>query len=144
MTMTKWLAMVTGTALMIGCAMQQASAVDRYKADLSGASEVPAVTSPAKGTLTGTYDPATKVFVYKLEFTGVAEPTAAHFHGPAAAGANAGVALPIGAGAPTSGAEGRATLTDAQAADLAAGRWYANLHSKAHGSGELRGQVMKQ
>ena len=37
--------------------------------------------------------------------------------------------------------KGEATLTDAQAADLLAGRWYVNVHTRAHPGGEIRGQV---
>ena len=39
--------------------------------------------------------------------------------------------------------KGEATLTDAQAADLAAGKWYFNVHTAANKGGEIRGQVMK-
>jgi hypothetical protein len=40
--------------------------------------------------------------------------------------------------------KGDATLTDAQASDLQAGRWYFNVHTTAHVDGELRGQVVKK
>ena len=43
----------------------------------------------------------------------------------------------------TSPARGKATLTDAQAADLMAGRWYVNIHTAANKGGEIRGQVTK-
>ena len=36
---------------------------------------------------------------------------------------------------------GEATLTDAQIADLKAGKWYVNVHTMAHPPGEIRGQV---
>ncbi len=42
-----------------------------------------------------------------------------------------------------SGATGSATLTDAQAADLTAGKYYVNVHTAAHPGGEIRGQVEK-
>ena len=78
-------------------------------------------TDPAGNTVTATYDPATKVLTWEGSFSGLTGPaTAAHFHGPAEAGKNAGVAIPI-PGAANSPAEGSATLTDAQAADLLAG-----------------------
>jgi hypothetical protein len=35
------------------------------------------------------------------------------------------------------------TLTDAQAADLLAGRYYVNIHSSSHPSGEIRGQITR-
>jgi hypothetical protein len=38
---------------------------------------------------------------------------------------------------------GSATLTDAQAADLMAGKWYVNVHTAENKGGEIRGQVLK-
>ena len=40
--------------------------------------------------------------------------------------------------------KGEATLTDAQAADLEAGKWYFNIHTEKNKGGEIRGQVMKK
>jgi len=114
-----------------------------YKAALTAAAEVPPNASKGTGALTSTYDTATKKLVWTVTFTGLSGPaTAAHFHGPAAAGANAGVVVPQKDGL-TSPMKGEATLTDAQAADLQAGKWYFNVHTEANKGGELRGQVMK-
>lgn len=114
-----------------------------YKADLSGAAQVPANTTKGTGALQATYDPASKKLTYTVNYKDLTGPaTAAHFHGPADAKTNAGVVVP--ATAPlTSPIKGEATLTDAQAADLAAGRWYFNIHTAANPPGEIRGQVMK-
>ena len=38
--------------------------------------------------------------------------------------------------------KGSAALTDAQVADLMAGKWYINLHTAANPGGEVRGRVM--
>ncbi len=71
-----------------------------------------------------------------------ANTTAGHFHGPAEPGKNAGVVVPFTSVA-TSPIEGSATLTDAQAADLVAGKYYVNIHTDANKGGEIRGQVTK-
>ena len=64
---------------------------DKMKATLDGKSEVPANTSAGKGTADLDYDAKTKKLSWKLTYSGLSGPaTAAHFHGPAAAGANAG------------------------------------------------------
>jgi len=116
---------------------------DKMKATLDGKSEVPANASTGSGTADLDYDPASKKLTWKLTYTGLSGPaTAAHFHGPAEAGKNAGVAVAI-PNATASPAEGSATLTDAQAADLVAGKYYINIHTAANPGGEIRGQVMK-
>jgi hypothetical protein len=43
----------------------------------------------------------------------------------------------------TSPLEGSATLTDAQANDLLAGKLYVNVHTEANKGGEIRGEVTK-
>ena len=116
---------------------------DKMKATLDGKSEVPANTSAGTGTADLDYDNASKKLSWKITYSGLSGPaTAAHFHGPAAAGANGGVAVAI-PGAGTSPVEGNATLTDAQAADLMAGKYYINVHTAANPGGEIRGQVTK-
>ena len=113
-----------------------------FVAALSGAGEVPAVTSEGKGTLRATLNSKHTALNWKVTFSGLSGPvTAAHFHGPAAAGENTGVAIPL-SGAMKSPITGNAKLTPAQAADLLAGKWYLNLHTAANPNGEIRGQVM--
>ena len=115
----------------------------KYKAALKASSEVPATDSKGSGTLDATYDTASKKLTYTATYKDLTGPaTAAHFHGPADAKTNAGVVVPV-TGAVTSPIKGEATLTDAQAADLAAGKWYFNVHTAANQGGEIRGQVMK-
>ena len=116
---------------------------EKFKAALDGKSEVPPTTSTGTGTADIDYDPATKKLSWKLTYTGLSGAAkAAHFHGPAEPGKNAGVAVAI-PGATASPAEGSATLTDAQAADLEAGKLYVNVHTEANPAGEIRGQVTK-
>ena len=113
-----------------------------FKADLKASEEVPPNDSKATGTVTATYDTASKKLTWKGNYSGLTGPaTMAHFHGPAEPGKNAGVAVPITPSA--SPFENSANLTDAQAADLLAGRWYVNVHTGAHPGGEIRGQLVK-
>jgi hypothetical protein len=131
--------------LAIGAAVAFAGPAfaDKMKATLDGKSEVPPNTSAGKGTADLDYDAASKKLSWKLTYSGLSGPaTAAHFHGPAAPSANAGVAVAI-PNATSSPVDGSATLTDAQAADLTAGKYYINVHTAANPGGEIRGQVTK-
>ena len=120
------------------------AATETYMADLKGASEVPAVDSKGSGMLSATYDTASKKLTYTVTYKDLSGPAAAaHFHGPADAKTNAGVVVPVKDMAPGT-LKGEATLTDAQAADLQAGKWYFNIHTAANKGGEIRGQVMKK
>jgi hypothetical protein len=114
---------------------------DKMKAVLDGKSEVPANASAGTGIADIDYNPASKKLSCKLTYSGLSgAATAAHFHGPAEAGKNAGVAAAI-PNATSSPSEGSATLTDAQAADLMAGKYDLNVHTAANPGGEIRGQV---
>ena len=138
------LALVAAGAVVAlsGCgSMMAPSSQVALTTQLRGANEVPPVASTASGSVDAMFNKATNLLRWKVNYSGLSGPaTAAHFHGPAAVGANAGVALgwtnPI-----ANGMEGSATLTAAQAADLMAGRWYANVHTAANPGGEVRGQM---
>lgn len=114
----------------------------KLTATLSAASEVPPINSKASGEA----DVRIDVKDYKLSWTvkysdlsGIV--TGAHFHGPALAGANADVVVPIN-GDLSSPIKGEATLTAEQSAQLLEGKWYLNLHTATHPDGEIRGQVV--
>ncbi|HEY4068489.1 MAG TPA: CHRD domain-containing protein [Burkholderiaceae bacterium] len=129
-------------SLAVAATVPLAAFADSVKlsATLNGAAEVPPNTGVGMGTMAATFDTATNQLSWTLTYSGLTGPaTAAHFHGPAAAGANAGVVLPFAN--PVSPIEGKATLTPAQAADLMGGKWYTNVHTAAHPGGEIRGQV---
>jgi len=116
----------------------------KLKATLDAATEVPPKTSSGTGTVTATLDTATELFTYHIEFKDLTGPaTAAHFHGPAAVGANARPQVPIKMDPVTSPIDGTATLTTDQAKDLLDGKWYFNVHTAANPGGEIRGQVVK-
>jgi hypothetical protein len=133
----------------------------QFKADLKGSSEVPSNQSPGTGTVVATFDTATKQLSWNGSYSGLSgPPTAAHVHGPATVGKNAGLAFWItdnigqcssgqctskgdAKAHPASPFQGSATLTDAQVSDLMAGMYYVNIHSDAYPGGELRGQLLK-
>ena len=118
------------------------AAMVNLKADLKASNEVPPNDSKGSGSLTATYDDASKKLTWKGSLSGLSGPvTAAHFHA-GETGKNGAVVVPI-ADADKGAFEGSATLTDAQAADMMAGRWYVNIHTAANKAGELRGQLTK-
>lgn len=113
-----------------------------FKADLRGASEQPPVNTPASGTLTATYDTASKKFSWSLNFSGLTgNPTGAHFHGPDPT--NKTNPAPEVVGILLSPLDGYSNLTDSQAADLRAGRWYFEIETAANPKGEIRGAVQQ-
>ena len=129
--------------LAVGILFAGPAFAEKFKATLDGKSETPPNTSAGTGTADIDWDAATKKLSWKLTYSGLSGPaTAAHFHGPAEPGKNAGVAVAI-PNATSSPVEGSATLTDAQASDLAAGKYYVNVHTAANPGGEIRGMVTK-
>jgi hypothetical protein len=112
------------------------------KADMNAANEVPPGDSRATGHAEATFDTATRLLSWNVTYSNLAGPAVgAHFHGPGAAGTNAGIVLPFATAA--SPIKGSATLTEAQAADLLAGKWYVNIHTADNPGGEIRGQMLK-
>ena len=128
------------TAAVFSAAQAQ---VVSYKATMSAASEVPPVQSQASGAAAVNVNPATKGVSWSVTYAGLSgPPAAAHIHCGAAAGANAGVAVDLGKNL-NSPIQGSGTMTDAQMADLQAGKCYVNIHTANNKGGELRGQLAK-
>ncbi|PSL42885.1 CHRD domain-containing protein [Chitinophaga niastensis] len=114
-------------------------------ASLNGGQETPPNAATGTGTLSGTYDPSTYKITYSLSWTGITgAATGMHFHEPALAGSSAPVVIGItGFSSATYGSvSGSAVATQAQGADLLAGKWYVNIHTSAYPNGEIRGQIM--
>jgi hypothetical protein len=135
------------SALAISAAILSASPaladMVKMKATLDGSQQNPPVTTKGKGTATLGFNTTTKKLSWTVKYSGLSGPaTAGHIHGPAAMGENAGVAIPF-KGKLKSPIKGSATLTDAQAADLEAGKYYVNIHTAANKDGEIRGQIEK-
>lgn len=138
------LAVAAATLTLAACNYAPISNTVSFKAVLNGASEVPPVATTASGVVEAKLNKDTNLLTWSMSYSGLSGPaTAGHFHGPASATQNAGIALgfndPI-----TSPFAGQATLTPAQAADLLAGKWYVNIHTAANKPGEIRGQVTVQ
>ena len=114
----------------------------KMTAQLSASSVVPPTTSTATGEVDAYLDEKTNKLSWTIKYSGLTgEATAAHFHGPAAVGANAGPALPI-VGSLASPIKGEAVITNEQKTDLLASKWYLNVHTAANPDGEIRGQVI--
>ena len=133
-----------GLALTVlaALALSACDAPMTFKTQLSGANQVPPNSSPATGTATATVYPSTRAMTYEVTYKDLTGPaTAAHFHGPAAPGANAGVLIPMKV--TPSPIKGGAMVTDDQLAALQAGKVYVNVHTKAYPDGEIRGQLQR-
>ncbi len=134
-------ALTAGAAALAFAATPAYAEIINFTAELSAAEEVPANDSAGTGTLEAAFDTETKVLTWTATFEGLTGPAvAAHFHGPADPGQNAGPVVTIED--LESPSEGEATLDDAQAADLQAGKWYVNFHTEQYPDGEIRGQVL--
>lgn len=99
------------------------------------------VTTTPTGNVTATLNEKRNLVTYTITWNGLSGPVmAAHFHGPADPGQDAGVMAPI-SGPYTSPLHGAVVLTPAQVTALRAGRVYVNLHTAAHPDGEARAQL---
>jgi hypothetical protein len=103
-----------------------------FKADLKG---VQGTKSKAIGTLTGEYDTNTRKLTWRGSYVGLGTyATAAGFHGP-----SSGIVVKLrNINSPF---DGTAILSDKQASDLIAGRWFVVVRTAGHPDGELRGQI---
>jgi hypothetical protein len=137
----------------------------QYTATLTGAQEVPAITTSGSGTWTATLDQSTNILTYQLTFSGLGSAaTMAHIHGPAAVGVNAGILVDFatstvtgrvlnlgtsGSGTGTVNLTATSVITATVSGDslrklLDSGNAYVNVHSATNGGGEIRGQIVKQ
>jgi hypothetical protein len=110
----------------------------KVTAILSGANEVPNTTTPATGTVSGTYNEETNALEMAITYQQMT-PTAWHIH-RAAKGSNGPVVLDLGKTF-TSPYTYTKTLTEEQEDELLDGMYYVNIHSTKHPNGEIRGQL---
>jgi len=136
---------VFACAALLTLATPSMAEMVKMKTSMKASNEVPPNNSKGTGSVDVTYDTASKKLSWTGNYSDLSGPaTAAHFHGPATQGKNAGVMVPIfGGPAAKSPFEGSATLNDAQAQALMSGDMYVNVHTEANKGGEIRGQLAK-
>jgi hypothetical protein len=139
------LMLFAGLALAGTMTLAQAAPV-AFTVPLTGDQQVPPVQTSGSGSANLTYDAGTRVVTWNITFSGLSsQATMAHFHGPAAAGKNAGVKVWLsqkGNMEVSSPLSGQATLSPDDAKMFEAGEMYINVHTKNNPDGEIRGQVM--
>jgi hypothetical protein len=125
-------------AIVLAASASTAAFAEDFHVKLSGAQEVPHVTTSgsAEGTITIADDGAVSGSVTASGFT----PTAAHIH-EGVAGKNGPVIVPFTKEGDKFVAPAGAKLTAQQMAALKAGGLYFNVHSAAHPGGEVRAQL---
>jgi hypothetical protein len=137
-----WIAAVTlagAVAVLASCQSMEPMMMGGQNVTLTGANEVPAVTTSASGmgTITIKDDRSVTAKITVKDMTA----TASHIH-EAAAGANGPVIVPFTkTGDNTFEAAPGAKLTDAQYAAYKAGNLYVNVHSAKNPGGEIRAQL---
>ena len=129
---------ILATALLLGALGVGTAFAADIKVTLSGANEVPPVTTSASGSGTITVGDDGSVSG-SVSTTGVAS-TAAHIH-VGAAGTNGPVIVPLTKEGDTYKVPAGAKLTEAQMSSFKAGDLYVNVHSAANPGGEIRGQL---
>jgi hypothetical protein len=134
-----------GALMMTAATFAQALAADathKVKVEMTAAQEVPPHDSKAKGEADFVIDPATKQINWSISTSDLSGPAvAAHIHGPAEPGANAGVVVNLAPNGMANPLMGSATLTDTQLAEVMAGKTYVNVHTAKNPMGEIRGQI---
>ena len=138
---------IVGLALSGLLWMLPAYAERRFQATLTGAQQAPVVASTGTGIGTVVLNTAETQITVNLTFSGLtSNANAAHIHGAAAVGSNAGVLFDFSAVTPaaTSGTIPAQTfaITAGQVTQLKAGQFYFNIHTTNHGGGEIRGQIL--
>ena len=119
------------------------SEAQHFTAFLTSDQVTPTITSEASGVARFTLVNSTTLS-YEVGVRDIMSITAAHIH-LAPPGENGGVVHPLFTGAgdfdPENPISGTLTLSEGDVEDLLAGDYYVNVHTDAHGAGEIRGQI---
>ena len=125
---------------------------------LTGAQQIPANNSAGQGKIEGTFDKRTKVYTYKITWSGLSgAPTAIHIHGVADRGFTAVFVPPLAAypngivqditgfTKSSSGSLSGTLYVDGvvvKQSDLLNGKFYVDIHTASFPNGEVRGQII--
>ena len=149
---------LTLTAVAMVPAIGSAQQVRQFRANLTGAGEVPPVNTQATGTFQASLDASAQTLTWTLTASGMPNVTAAHIHS-GAAGVNGPIVLnllvlPQGQTTNTVNMSGIARAADvtgpfandmnALVAAMTASTAYANIHTTTNPGGEIRAQVALQ
>lgn len=131
-----------------GCE-QLVQQVERFSTFLTGSAEVPPVATAATGTMTLTLQGQSGSWVLNGQNFS-SNVTAAHIHGPAGVGVNAGIIVTLSGAQPSNsisstGTFGPANVTgmtwDTFVTHVRNGMTYVNVHTTTNPGGEVRGQL---
>jgi Cu/Zn superoxide dismutase len=132
------LAVAGVTVALLGATSAAHADMLKFHANMVAGEETPATDSKGKGTADVTVDTAAKKVMWTVKVDGLTgAATAAHIHGPAAKGAKAAPEIDMS----KTIMDGSAAITDAQIADIKAGKTYVNVHTAKFPDGEIRGQL---
>ena len=134
--------LISALCVLLLIATPATAEIIRFEIALSGAEQVPPADTEGTGVLTAEFDTRTRQFSWTVRYDSLTgPPTAAHFHGPAEAGFNGPVALPIDPPL-NDPLVGQAILSLELTGYLLDGLLYINIHSAAFPGGEIRGQLV--
>ena len=134
--------LVLASVAAVLCAGTASAATVKFHADLTAAAEVPPSKSTGSGVAEMSLDTVTHELSWDVTFKGFSsDVVAAHIHGPAQPGQNAGVVIPFPKN-PTSPLHGSAKLTEEEQNQIMAGAYYVNVHTRNNPSGAVRGQLV--
>lgn len=150
------IAAVLAVAALLPAAASAQTLTSQWAAALTGANEVPANASAARGSFTATIDEAANTITWSLSVPSITNATAAHLH-TGQAGINGPVILGLFAAPTGSPAQAVSVSGTAKGSDLVGplqgnfqefiravkgGTIYVNVHSTALPGGEIRSQVL--